>query len=1138
MKLTGLQVDRFGIWSDLRITQVPGDIAVFFGHNEAGKTTLMQFIRAVLYGSSGPLQGHHHLNRDNALAGGTLQWEGARGPVFASRHWQSEGGTQGELRTTGSGGEAIPESEFSTILQTVDESTYNNVFAFGLRDLQELGTLDDTQAAELLYKLSSGLDRVSLVDVMRDLKRERNALLTTDRAHGQIVDLLDRRNKLRGEIQQLEQDGQLWIRLVQQHQQLREELNQRELQAADKQQHARFVELAIQVRDNWNARDHLTSQITQLKPSVELPEHALEELDQINREIVEKQAHLQQVRENGDRLRKEYRGQEVNQQLWSNAARIDAFAEQIPWIESLQRTAHRLQDEITGIEDRIRIQVGSLDPPVDSSQESPSETVSLSETRLAELPRLISSLRSPSRDVRIATQRLRAAKTDVTRATEDVDAHSERLKTELAQRDRADLTASLQAASTRVSQLRRVIQLESKLKKMKEHHVELQDERTDLLDEQFLPWSKLVWTGSLFMAGMTMALIGIFYPKLMPFGVIGSLLGSLVCVVAVVFKVALERRARQELSDCESQLDLLHQQIEKATVEQKEVLEALPVTVKSLDNRLESAESELQTMEELVPLEANREAAQHRLEIALQRVQESAGTVAEARAQWCETLRQYELPSHLTPRQIKRLSTGHQQLSDLRKTLEGRRELLQVRQDELFTLCSRIEQLLAESRLSPENAEPKEQIHQLIKSVRHQEQSVQRRRDIRRQFRQARRDFRRTTSTLENLQHRRDALFATAGLRDEREYRQQIARQQSWHELQQQYDQLTGKIEAVAGSGEELESLTRFFQSQTDSLEKILDDARIEVQRNETRLASLHERRGAMQQEMKSLAQESRLMEARLEMNCLQVELERGVSQWRSLSIAVDILSSLCRKYESDHQPDTLRLASEYLSKMTRQRYLRLWTPLDQNVLRVDQNDGPSLPLEALSRGTREAVFISLRLALVEAFSRRGVELPLVLDDVLVNFDLPRAQATIEVLREFASAGHQLLVFTCHEHLVEAFRNAQVEIQTLPGRSEPVRIPEIATPFSASAPTNALSNSDSADTDIFPEILDATGLLPATLPVEIPAAPSTSAETRQTLPEIPSSLSNLYDGEIAGPLQSNLTESELTEDTVARKKTA
>ena len=618
----------------------------------------------------------------------------------------------------------------------------------------------------------------------------------------------------------------------------------------------------------------------------------------------------------------------------------------------------------------------------------------------------------------------------------------------------------------------------------------------------------------------------------MPFGVMGTALGSLVCVVAVVFKIALERRARQELSDCENQLDLLHQQIDKATAEQKTVLDLLPVTVKSLDNRLESAESELQTMEELIPLEANREAAQHRLEIALQRAQEAGRTVAESRAQWRETLRQYELPVHLTPRQIKRLSTGHQQLADLRKTLAGRRELLLVRQDELLGLCSRIEQLLAESRLSPESSQPKEQIHQLIKSVRQQEQSVHRRRDVRRQFRQARRDFRRTTRTLENLQHRRNALFATAGLRDEREYRQQISRQQSWNELQQQYNQLTGKIEAVVGSSEELESLTLFFQSQTDSLENLLNDARREVQTNEERLASLHERRGAMQQEMKSLAQESRLMEARLDLNCLQVKLEQNISQWRTLATAVDILSSLCRQYESDHQPDTLRLASAYLSKMTRQRYLRLWTPLDQNVLRVDQSDGHSLPLEALSRGTREAVFISLRLALVEAFSRRRVELPLVLDDVLVNFDLPRAQATIEVLREFSDAGHQLLVFTCHEHLVEAFRDAHVEIQTLPGRNEPFNRPTVTEALTATLPAVEYSNLESLSDEIDTEISGSEDLFPAILPVEI------SLETPKIQPEIPPSLSNLYDGEIAGPLQSNRTEHESTEDTFAKKKTA
>jgi hypothetical protein len=59
--------------------------------------------------------------------------------------------------------------------------------------------------------------------------------------------------------------------------------------------------------------------------------------------------------------------------------------------------------------------------------------------------------------------------------------------------------------------------------------------------------------------------------------------------------------------------------------------------------------------------------------------------------------------------------------------------------------------------------------------------------------------------------------------------------------------------------------------------------------------------------------------------------------------------------------------------------------------------------------------------------------LPLVLDDVLVNFDARRAEAAAEVLRDFANSGHQMLLFTCHQHIMGLFRAADVEVRALPG---------------------------------------------------------------------------------------------------------
>ena len=100
-----------------------------------------------------------------------------------------------------------------------------------------------------------------------------------------------------------------------------------------------------------------------------------------------------------------------------------------------------------------------------------------------------------------------------------------------------------------------------------------------------------------------------------------------------------------------------------------------------------------------------------------------------------------------------------------------------------------------------------------------------------------------------------------------------------------------------------------------------------------------------------------------------------------------------------------------------------MWTPLGEHALRVDDAEGHSLPVEVLSRGTREQLFLSLRLALASSYARRGAPLPLVLDDVLVNFDAERAKAAAAVLRDFAAAGHQLLIFTCHEHIMKLFKS-------------------------------------------------------------------------------------------------------------------
>jgi DNA repair exonuclease SbcCD ATPase subunit len=98
------------------------------------------------------------------------------------------------------------------------------------------------------------------------------------------------------------------------------------------------------------------------------------------------------------------------------------------------------------------------------------------------------------------------------------------------------------------------------------------------------------------------------------------------------------------------------------------------------------------------------------------------------------------------------------------------------------------------------------------------------------------------------------------------------------------------------------------------------------------------------------------------------------------------------------------------------------------------QEDGNTFDVSWISRGAREQLFIALRLALASEFARHGSVLPLILDDVLVNFDTKRAAAAIQVLRDVASAGtgRQIFLFTCHEHICRLFQQLMIPVRALP----------------------------------------------------------------------------------------------------------
>jgi hypothetical protein len=290
---------------------------------------------------------------------------------------------------------------------------------------------------------------------------------------------------------------------------------------------------------------------------------------------------------------------------------------------------------------------------------------------------------------------------------------------------------------------------------------------------------------------------------------------------------------------------------------------------------------------------------------------------------------------------------------------------------------------------------------------------------------------------LARLARQRRRLFEQAGALDEPDFRRRVAQYAHVAELRTSREALQREIVAALGTQYTEESLRLKLASLApDKLEAQWETLSGRLAQCETSLKQRFEQRGQLNHEIELLAADRRLPERHLELGLVEQRLKEAVREWQVRAATSSILESVRSRYERDRQPQTLRDASELLRELTAGRYPRVWTPMDEDRLLVDDAEGQPLAVEILSRGTREQLFLALRLALVRDYARGGVRLPLVLDDVLVNFDAARAKAAASLLAEFAAEGHQVLVFTCHEHIARLMRTLRAPVTELPNRHD------------------------------------------------------------------------------------------------------
>ena len=271
---------------------------------------------------------------------------------------------------------------------------------------------------------------------------------------------------------------------------------------------------------------------------------------------------------------------------------------------------------------------------------------------------------------------------------------------------------------------------------------------------------------------------------------------------------------------------------------------------------------------------------------------------------------------------------------------------------------------------------------------------------------------RETQAAREDLQR----LVAEAGLKDLEEFRQAAERFRQVKELGVVQAELDQQLAEYPESGQAL---------LPQQAEQKRDQARQALAALERESAALEQTRGRLQEALERLMDQPGAAQVEARLAELKEKRRGLIRRHDALLLGGELLDQAMAQYTLEAQPSLLKRAGDYLELMTRGAY----TWLGSDLFQAKSGQPPQLnarpgrgtaerQAEVLSRGTRDQLYLCLRLALADEITAGGESLPLILDDPLVNFDDERMGAALRLLAELART-RQVILLTCHGEQAE-----------------------------------------------------------------------------------------------------------------------
>jgi uncharacterized protein YhaN len=1036
LRITRLHIENFGHFNGRTIDPVDDALTVVHGPNEAGKSALRAFIRSTLFGyldrRSRQYDFYDYPPVNGGVASGSLDIVTGSDATYSVRREQGRNGGSVIVSGDADGGPELLER----LLDRIGPELYQNLFSISLSELQELSTLNSPEIRDRIYSVGLGLSRVSLPDAMTQIDRDTRALRGPK--SGSIRKAEKELHEVRTELEEARKEHTLYADVSGRLEETEDRIasQQDRLEAARTQREQQ--NLTISLRPHWERLNVLRDQLSHLPQFPDFPANAERQLDgfvlQLN--------NLHDQMQRGD-ARQDERTEEIQ-----NVAVIEPFEDRAAEIRRLiAETEHyrKAVEDLPGVQTAQRIEEDKFQRDLELLGTGWDEEA----IRKFDAPvDLLADLEAAGSQLTETQATYQDAEAEVIRRTDNRDAITEEVSRASAVRDSVEgipeqTSDELDKRQERLGRLRGALAERYGTKgELNDAEMKLADSLTEADTTNIGGFLGSIWVAvTLILLSISVIAFAVWDKELAPaIPGLGGLAAGIVMMVrartsgqgfAIKISRPLIDEARTILTE---QRDALTARLEDLDKEIAEIAAEFGMSGEpSIRDIEEQAAAIDRAVHRRVLFETRGAAtleAQSRLKETEARLQEVSDTrtlaynnYATTYARWQEVLKTAGLRDDLKPGQAYSVMERLRSLKSQLRILASYRERVEQMVATIEDIESRLAELLTIADMpASEHMQAGPALSALAESFRTHELAVQRRESLIKELKswitQRDLDERRISQVEGNI----SGLMRYAETDDEQTFRE-IARQMEQRWVTEAKIAELIEVHPLLENADGAEHRERLETSSLAELRAKLGRIDDEVREIEAALGEMQRERGDLERQRKQLESSSKVAELRARINVLEDRLNTDANRWAVLRIAGHLLETTREKFQRERQPSLIQSAGKYFEKLTLGRYTRVEAVVGEQDLVVYEADGTRKGVSGLSRGTAEQLYLSMRFALIEEYSRNAEPMPVVMDDVLVNFDPERAQAAADVIAEL-SGRFQVLMLTCHPQTVTYFQNA------------------------------------------------------------------------------------------------------------------